>query len=77
MTALVRVFDDIGLNLELDQPTIFVLLDISNANGMDCSFLNCVNVMVFILRSLRLFHLIFFLGIIVSVLMTIFLQLLH
>jgi hypothetical protein len=36
MTALVRVFDDIRLNLELNQPTILVLLDFSIAYAMDC-----------------------------------------
>jgi hypothetical protein len=74
MTALVRVSDDIHWNLELNQPTIFVLLDFFRllmAYAMDCSFSNCVNVMAFILVRRRLFHLI---GIKGSVVVTIFLH---
>jgi hypothetical protein len=36
MTALVRVSDDIRLNLELNQPKILVLLDFSKAFDSVC-----------------------------------------
>jgi hypothetical protein len=45
MTALVRVFDDIRLNLKLNWPTILVLLDFSKVSMP---------------RWRRLFHFIFF-----------------
>jgi hypothetical protein len=67
MHALVRVSDDINLNLELNQPTFLVLLDFSKGFDsvchMECPFLNCVNVLAFISRRRRLFHLIFLFGI--------------
>jgi hypothetical protein len=77
LTALVRVSDDIRLNLELNQPTIFVLLDFSKAFDSVCHGMFILKLhqrcMAFIPRRRRLFHLMFFLGIRGSVVMTIFL----
>jgi hypothetical protein len=42
MTALVRVFEDIRLNLVLNQPTILVLFDVFKAFDSVCRGLFCL-----------------------------------
>jgi hypothetical protein len=78
MTVLVRVSDDIRFNLELNQPTILVLLDFSKAFDSVCHGMFILKLrqrcLAFFPRGRHLVHLMFFFGIKGSVVMKIFLH---